>query len=210
MIQISHDPNCRKKSNGVCEECYKGFYLNSYEKICKRINPLCKTSNLANGACTSCYAGYSLNPSNGACEIFFKDPNCKVFKADNLCEKCSSRYYVNDANKCSPVSPLCKTYDDLNGHCTSCYPGYVADDGKCVLGNAKDSNCKNFIDGTCDECYNGFYLNYESKCMQANPICKTIDRRNGNCESCYSGYVVSEGTCVQGTEKDPNCKKFRP
>lgn len=84
-ISIATDPNCRKSENGVCMECYKGFYLHSYEKTCKRVNPLCKTSNPTNGACMSCYAGYTLNQGNGACEIFFKDPNCKKFRSDNTC-----------------------------------------------------------------------------------------------------------------------------
>ena len=117
---------------------------------------------------------------------------------------------MNNAGKCSPVSPLCKTYDEGNGHCTSCYPGYVPDKGTCLIGNAKDQNCKNFVGNQCDECYSGFYLNYEYKCMQANPICKTIDRNDGRCTSCYSGYVVKNATCVPGEEKDPNCKNFAP
>ena len=189
-------------------QCYKGFYLHSYEKTCKRVNPLCKTSNPTNGACMSCYAGYTLNQGNGACEIFFKDPNCKKFRSDNTCQKCAIRHYINNSGKCSSVSPLCKGYDEYNGFCTSCYPGYITHDGTCILGNSKDPNCKRFQGSTCADCYNGFYLNYEKKCMQGNPICKTFNRQNGHCTSCYPGYVISGSTCVEGQAKDPNCKIF--
>ena len=59
VIASVKDANCKKYSGSVCSECYKGYYFHSYDQICKRINPLCKTYNSNNGACTSCYPGYS-------------------------------------------------------------------------------------------------------------------------------------------------------
>ena len=84
-IAIAKDPNCKSFVGGLCSECYKGFYFHSYDKACKRINPLCKSSNRNNGACTSCYPGYNLNANSGTCEVFFKDPNCKKFDGGKNC-----------------------------------------------------------------------------------------------------------------------------
>lgn len=141
---MATDPNCKSFTSGLCNECYKGFYFHSYDKICKRINPLCKSSNKNNGACTSCYPGYNLNVNGGTCEVFFRDPNCKKFDNNNKCLSCAKRYYVNEGGKCSPTSPLCKDYNPKNGHCTSCYQGYAQHQGSCVLGNAQDPNCQKF------------------------------------------------------------------
>lgn len=48
------------------------------------------------------------------------------------CRVCSDRYYFNFAWKCTNVSNLCQKYNPNNGDCTSCYLGYVLDDGKCI------------------------------------------------------------------------------
>ena len=93
---------------------------------------MCKSSNSNNGACTSCYPGYNLNTNSGTCEVFFRDPNCKKFDANNKCKECARRYYINKSGKCSPVSPLCKGYDENTGFCTSCYPGYTTNHGNCI------------------------------------------------------------------------------
>lgn len=77
IISQASDANCRVYKGQQCSECYQGFYYNQGERTCKRVNPLCKSSNPQSGACTGCYPGYSLNNLNGNCEVFFKDPNCK-------------------------------------------------------------------------------------------------------------------------------------
>jgi len=125
QLGLRTDPNCKTQNNGICSECYKGFYYNSYDKICKRVNPLCKTSNIFNGKCESCYPGYQLNANSGSCDVFFKDPNCKTFNSENYCNICSKRYYLSSSTgKCTPVNPLCLDYDMNTGFCTVCYQGY--------------------------------------------------------------------------------------
>ena len=78
----------------------------------------------------SCYPGYQLNSNTGACEVFFRDPNCQDFSSEGTCLKCASRYYLSNS-KCTPVNPLCKDYDQTFGSCTSCYPGYIVKGGRC-------------------------------------------------------------------------------
>ena len=97
---------------------------------------------MSNGACLTCYQGFTINKSSGTCEIFFKDPNCKEFNTDNTCSKCSNRYFVSEYGKCSPVNPLCFGYNPGNGACTTCYRGYVLENGRCIVGSASDPNCK--------------------------------------------------------------------
>ena len=117
------DTNCRREVNGQCEECYHGYFYNSRQSKCERLNPLCNQSDSSNGHCLSCYPGYKLNPARGTCDIHFKDPNCKSFNNQNQCTLCSVRFYVKDGS-CTPVSPLCQGYNEYTGYCTSCYKGY--------------------------------------------------------------------------------------
>ncbi len=55
------DMNCKKLNVNICTDCYQGYFIDPINGICKRVNPLCKTSNMLTGACLSCYNGYSLN-----------------------------------------------------------------------------------------------------------------------------------------------------
>lgn len=71
------DANCKRYNGQNCVECYGGFYVNSATKMCKKLNPLCKTSNMLTGACLSCFNGYSINPVTGGCSVASRDPNCK-------------------------------------------------------------------------------------------------------------------------------------
>ena len=109
MITRSADPNCKTVSGNTCSECYQGYFFSVAENICKQLNPLCKSSNVANGRCTDCYPGYNLDPNSGNCVVFFQDPNCKTFQG-SVCVLCSERFYVREG-KCAPVSPLCKGYN---------------------------------------------------------------------------------------------------
>lgn len=71
------DRNCKTFNGRACIQCFPGFYINQVDQTCKRLNPLCKTSNYQNGACLSCYPGYALNPNTGACQVSVQDSNCK-------------------------------------------------------------------------------------------------------------------------------------
>ena len=192
VIAVNKDPNCKTFVGQICSECYNGFFYSQIEAICKRVNPICKTSNLLNGDCTSCYPGYQLNPANGNCEVFFRDPNCQDFSPNGNCLKCVIKYYISSNGKCIPVNPLCKDYNPNNGACTSCYPGYVVKNGGCEVGSAIDPNCKNLQGETCVECFTGYYTQ-NGKCKQASPLCKTFNPNNGFCTSCYPGYEIVGG-----------------
>ena len=51
-------------------------------------------------------------------------------------------YYKETPQSCSPVSILCKTYDQNTGYCLSCIYGYFLQVGQCVYPSMGfDSNC---------------------------------------------------------------------
>jgi hypothetical protein len=76
------DPFCLKLNGSKCQQCAKGYILNS-SAICQQVSPLCKTYDNSTGNCLSCYLGYAL--IEGKCTIAelttveFRDPNCKIF-----------------------------------------------------------------------------------------------------------------------------------
>lgn len=39
------DPACKSYTNGVCTQCFNGFYISPTTKLCRKVNPLCKKSN---------------------------------------------------------------------------------------------------------------------------------------------------------------------
>jgi len=175
-------------------------------------NPLCKTSNLTNGQCLTCFQGYNLN--NGQCLVSYTDANCIKFTSAGQCLNCSSRFFMK-YGVCTPINPLCKTYNTTTGNCLTCYPGYFlnANLGNCSIGadpnldpfcKIKDANSK------CTQCYPNYYLSANGSCPLSNPLCKTINNTNGDCLTCYPGYIVKDKTCIIPTasDADANCIKF--
>ena len=67
IIAQNSDKNCKDFKGKICTTCYLGYFVNPVDGVCKKLNPLCKTSNLQTGTCTSCYNGYNVNPNNGNC-----------------------------------------------------------------------------------------------------------------------------------------------
>lgn len=69
--------------------------------------------------------------SNGGAVIL--DPNCSKYDANGNCITCALLYFKNQSNICQMVNPICATYDETNGECTSCYPGYTLNEGDCSV-----------------------------------------------------------------------------
>lgn len=212
IVAKVQDPFCKSYTQGgICNGCYSGYYYNQVRSACQPLNPLCKTSNLIDGSCTDCYPGYNLNA--GICAITFKDPNCKKFGDNNQCVQCATNFFIDPQGKCRQVSPLCKTANQQNGACLSCYPGYVLQGALCVVGGSStmDTKCKKIENGVCLQCYDGYFLSSQGTCMQFNALCKTSNQQNGACLSCYPGYQLIGNNCTVGTSStssgDPNCKK---
>lgn len=212
-VVSSMDSNCKEfRPDGSCNKCAVKFYLNQNGK-CAVVNPLCKDYNPNSGACTLCYPGYAV--SGNTCIVGSNaDPNCKTSDGSN-CNACITGFYLQ-SNKCYQVSPLCKTFDQFSGACTSCYNGYDLVAANCVISTTKDKNCKSFDTANtnfCRQCYNG-YIPLNGVCSVQNPLCRTVDFTNGACLTCWQGYAVSYPNCVldqssqSNSVSDPYCIKF--
>lgn len=120
------------------------------------------------------------------------DPNCLQYN-NNMCQKCSQRFYVGTEGRCVPVNPLCQDSNE-RGQCTSCYRGYMLNNGQCIIAIQRDPNCKQLNNQQqCIECYNGFYPS-QGTCKRANPLCKAFNPSNGYCTDCYQGYSLNTAT----------------
>ena len=212
-VSTQLDPNCKtRNTNSVCVECFSSFFYKASSGKCEPLNPLCRTSNLANGNCLSCYPGYSL--TGGSCSVFFRDANCQEYDATNTCKSCSGRYYLDSlAGKCQPISPLCRTFNNVNGACTACYQGYNLDGFSCVISTVtnSDTKCRTFNSNKiCLACYDGYFIQ-NGECQEVSKLCKTSNAQTGLCLSCYTGYILSAGVCRipnANEQGDVNCRTF--
>lgn len=132
-------PNCAQVGpNGYCIRCAFRFWSNN--GICQQVSDQCKSWSLTNGQCTDCYDGYGLN--NGACVVRPQVqpvptptptvPNCAQVAANGACLKCAYRYWSSNG-VCVKVDDQCKSWNDYNGQCTSCYDGYELYNGACYV-----------------------------------------------------------------------------
>lgn len=189
-----------------CDDC-SDFWTFDQNKVCKPVSDLCSTFDKTTGDCTSCYRGYDLqgttcvySPSNVAPPT---DPGCKVW-SNGLCLECSERWAFNADKICVTVSDLCKTSEGLT--CTSCFKGYVLDNGACIFSPVNhqapsDAGCKtwDWDNQICLECSNWWFFS-EGKCVPVSDLCKTYNRNNGSCITCYKGYDLANGLCVLSTK----------
>jgi proprotein convertase subtilisin/kexin type 5 len=212
------DPLCARWANGVCSQCAQSAYFSN--GVCVQSNTFCKTFDSTNGACTSCYGGYDL--ANGDCVLAanpvdnstVSDPNCAQWNG-KVCVQCASDAFFQNG-KCVEVDPLCKTWDNTNGNCLSCYKAFNLEGTKCVVApnpidNSQPSDilCAEWSGKTCLKCaQNAYFVN--GVCNQANPLCKSYDNTNGDCLSCYNGYDLIAGKCVanNSTPTDKLCSQW--
>jgi proprotein convertase subtilisin/kexin type 5 len=123
IASSNSDPYCLKVVNQTCTQCSKGFYL--LNNTCLMVNPLCKSFDYTKLDCLICYSGYSLT-STGNCEISAVSSlaaGCSQFN-NSVCIKCSNGYYFDSNKTCVLADTLCKSFDQSNGDCLSCYAGF--------------------------------------------------------------------------------------
>ena len=151
------DQFCRRFENNVCRECYSGYFIKTTTGECIVINPFCRISNETTGDCLSCYQGYIV--SEGKCVPTSVDPNCVRFDENQTCVRCSSRFFMRNG-LCTPVSPLCRTFNVTIGICLSCYQGYTLSVGSCRIGvSNEDIYCRlKNNNNICVQCYPNYYL----------------------------------------------------
>lgn len=160
--------------NQVCLQCSTGFVFN-INRVCVATSDLCRTIDPESGDCTACYEGYDLedgacvySPSNNARP---SDLGCGTWDWKNqVCLKCSNRWFFNSENRCVPVDDNCNNYAD-DGSCTSCFPGYAVTNGVCLTVNPL---CRTLNeDGTCASCYPQNILN-EGNCVPISRLANLL------------------------------------
>jgi len=145
-----NDAGCKKWDwdNQKCLECSARWYFNA-NGVCTPVNDYCSAWDNY-GVCTACYKGYDLK--DGACVLADSgaqtgpagptDLGCKKWDWNNQkCLECSTRWYFGYDGICKKVDDNCASWEQY-GACTACYPGYVVNDGACVVSNlaCKQSN----------------------------------------------------------------------
>jgi len=122
------NPQCLSFDNsGICLNCSSGYYIGT-NSMCAQANSLCSTYDMSNGLCITCISGYAIQ--NGSClpqaihnyhlSSAVPPTECLQFDNNGACLNCSSGYYIDSNSICTPVNPLCNTYDMSNGQCITC------------------------------------------------------------------------------------------
>lgn len=210
-VNSFNNPNCANFSNGVCVRCSQGYYMNGGN--CLQVSPLCNTFDQNYGNCLSCYQGYYL--VGGSCVVSSQPStalNCRNFTGGR-CVQCSNRFYPL-SGVCTPVNDYCNTYSEANGNCTSCYQGFVLQQGACyrvlITGQQQNQQQGGFQPNQ------GYFFSQDSNPGslsntggyssttttttitsggQAVP-CLQFDSQ-GKCISCSNGFNLNNGVCIQ-------------
>lgn len=147
-----------------------------------------------------CYSGYDLQ--EGQCRLSASKNSASACAEwlDNVCVKCSLRFYFDFEANCVQVSDHCNTYNVFSGHCTTCYPGYSLDPKGACNPSEANSSCAQ-VDkqtGLCAKCFNGSYLSAAGQCLPIDPYCSSFNYQTYQCSSCYRGYgLTKEGACKE-------------
>lgn len=199
---------------GLCLKCSFGYYFDS-NGACIQQSPNCKTFDKTSLTCIECFPGYALSSGNQCVKSDAPsgDPNCKTFN-NGFCVECAKGAIFNQNKICIIIDPSCLTFNEQDGSCTSCYPGYELSGVTCKLSNITatgDPFCKRFLaNNVCAECSTRYFINSFGICQEVNPLCNQYDGTNGNCLSCYPGFNLVSFSCLKGESQitDQYCKTW--
>lgn len=71
--------------------------------------------------------------SQGSTSSVAFQANCADYDPNGNCLRCAYFFYRDQMGMCRQVSPYCRTFNDQNGQCLTCYPGYGLKLGACVV-----------------------------------------------------------------------------
>ena len=213
--------NCKKynKTNGLCDICEDGFYLNEGDKKCT------KTENCHSSIydiCTLCNKGYYLDKKNTKCikkekqflhcqetidsincdkcdeDYFFSlDGNCVGTNfcsksSENYCIECINSYFLTEKNNTCSYDKNCITADKYTGYCNSCKNDFYLDkkDGKCK----KNDENNEFLN--CKIAQDGICLECKQNfyLSRDNYLCSPTKHcsevEDGKCINCVEDYYL--------------------
>ncbi len=192
--------NCKRinNTNGICEECEDGFYLNKDDKKCTKVKN-CSESNF--GKCESCIEKYYLNKKKNECieKNNTKFINCEITLDGKKCSKCDDKYFLSEDGNCL-LTNNCKT--SKNEKCTECSDGYY------LIKNDLCSSEEHCVEidietGLCKLCENNYYLDFKNRSCKPNKMdnnykyCKIFVNE---CKECEKNYFLANNSVCSSTK----------
>jgi hypothetical protein len=142
------------------------------------------------------------------------DQNCKKWNGP-ICEECSFGAFFKPDGTCALADAICRTFDPINGACTSCYDSFELSGNTCVKSTVDvasiDPNCAQFKGKVCEKCSKNFYFGSNGLCTAVNPLCNGYNPLNGACTGCFESFVLNGRDCIEDTAfklSDPNCASW--
>ena len=128
--------------------------------------------------------------------------NCLLRRSDGICTTCEKEFYVAASQRVC-VTFFCKTWDENNGECFSCYPNFELRGGLCV-----NKLCLSFRNDPafslpqCSSC-SGNYFPFGQYCVPK--FCPTFNYNpeTDACIGCDFGFVYKNNSCILD-----NCIQF--
>lgn len=111
------------------------------------------------------------------------------------------------------ASDLCKTFNQFNGHCTSCYNGYALDSKIGVCSASSNAVCaETNSQNVCKKCIKGYYMDQTSQCKEIDIHCQSFNLTTLKCDQCYKGYTLNSANACEVaqviTATIPNCVNY--
>ncbi|ELP87680.1 hypothetical protein EIN_382340 [Entamoeba invadens IP1] len=184
-------------SNGdkkeFCTKCSAGTY--SYLGSSKCSNCIAGTySSLGASICTTCLSGYYSLDGASVC----------YYSAGGTisCTKCGVyQYSLIGSGSCTQCNSTCKTCDNTNGNCSTCYTNSYVSNGVCMSCPAGHY----FYLNECLDCPDNTYSSANSSTCLNCISCVACDRTNGHCTLCGKGQYINNticSNCPSGTNGD--------
>ena len=183
--------NCQgiNESNGVCEICKEGYYLNSGDNKCTNTDN-CYESIFE--TCTKCNLGFYLDKKESKCkkqiDIF---ENCRESFNGKVCDVCNDNCYFDEEGKCI-VYNYCLKSNKLK--CEKCAIGYYLNKYNTSCTTTENCYIGDKDIGICSECENEYYLDLnDGKCKSNQEdndfkYCRMADE--GVCKQCINQYEL--------------------
>ena len=203
-IQDDDLKNCQEinKSNGLCEKCIEGYYLNSGDKKCSKIEN-CYESTF--DVCKKCARNHYLDRKESKCKNQTENfEHCKESLDGETCQICDDDYYFDDEGKCIAVNFCLKSRNEYQ--CEKCeenyYPSFYGT--SCVT--TKNCNFGEPNIGICTSCIKGYYIDFKDGKCKSNledndfKFCRIAD--DNACIECNNKWELGEDKKCSNTK---NC-----
>ena len=201
---------CLKADEGICKECYYGYYL-SEDLKCTSTKYCAESSN---GICNLCSNYYYLGLDNKCTYV----EHCIYSNSYNECIECEEGFYYERNNSICLVAEdkfqNCKS-GYLDEYCEKCKTDYYINQNDSLCYSNKENDIfykciETDLNGEyCIKCEEDYFLGYkDNKCSKIKG-CEISENEN-RCIECTEYYCLDlkTGNCIYNYEIDSEEKKF--